>query len=163
MIYEKVEEFVKKVPSKARIVGFDYGTKRIGFAVSDALQTVATPSGTITCASEEEAVEKIISIIKDYNTNMIVFGLPFQMDGSEGEACKKVRDFVGKLLNCYNLNILLYDERLSSSAAYTLLADLDLNRKQKDQFTDKLAASFVLQGVLDNMSNVRKGMMEEAI
>jgi putative Holliday junction resolvase len=163
MVYERIEEFIRRLPTQARIVGFDYGTKRIGFAISDPLQTIAIPSGTITYQAEQEAITKIISIIKDYNTNAIMFGLPYQMDGTEGEACYKVREFVKNLEENNNLNILLYDERLSSSAAYTLLSHTDLNRKKKDDLNDKLAASFVLQGVLDNIANVRKGLVAEVI
>ena len=79
--------------------------------------------------------------------------MPYNMDGSEGEKCETVKNFANKLLEFIDINIIFWDERLSTKAQERILIDKDLSRKKRKKVIDKLAASYFLQAFLDFLKN----------
>lgn len=143
-------EFKKHlIPYKA-VIGFDYGSKRLGIAVSDLLLTVATPYTILQRTTLNKDIAYIKKVIEEKEVCAMVFGLPLQMDGQEGNIAAEVRDFAQKLQEYINLPIFFWDERLSSSAVEKfLINDADLSRAKRKKVLDASAASYILQGVLD--------------
>ncbi len=137
-------------PAYRALIGFDYGAKRLGVAVSDLLLTVATSYKIIQRESFAKDLAEIKKIITEKEVGGIVFGLPLQMNGEEGEIAKEVRHFAEKLSKEINLPIFFWDERLSSSAMENfLIKEVDMSRGKRKKVLDSSAAAYILQGVLD--------------
>lgn len=143
------QDFKKKIQSFKTIVGIDYGTKRIGVAVSDLMGIIATPLKIIT------SLDELVMLLKDREIAGFVIGLPKLMNGTEGEQAKLTRAFGDKLWKKYNLPILYWDERLSSSAVTRIFVEkADLSRKRQKEILDKAAAAYILQGALDLLTSL---------
>lgn len=143
------EDWLKKSPT----IGIDWGEKRIGIAKSDDTKTISSPFLQIT---PKEALQKLPNIIKEWQIEFIILGLPLNMQNEETETSERVRSFAKKLNNILNdrINIILFDERLTSSAVETMLVgQFDMTRKRRKEITDKLSSSVLLQGFLDLMKN----------
>ena len=134
-----------------RTLGLDYGDVRIGVAVSDRLGWTAQPLTTIVRKNPidlKESIEEIINIAKRFEVRNIVLGYPKNMDNSEGENCKKVMAFKTKLERLFpHLEIVLFDERLSTKIAGRIIFDTKTRQKKGD--ADKIAAAVILQDYLD--------------
>jgi len=139
------------LPQKGRLLGLDLGTKTIGIALSDGLRLTATPLSTIKRKKFTLDAEQIIKIIDDNQVSGIVLGLPLNMDGSEGPRVQSTRAFARNLQNKVKTPIAFWDERLSTSAVTRTLIEADMSRAKRAEVVDKLAASFILQGALDNL------------
>ncbi|MDR2168264.1 MAG: Holliday junction resolvase RuvX [Clostridiales bacterium] len=140
-----------------RVLGLDYGDRRIGVALSDALGWTA--GGLLTLARKNPidhraCIEAIGRIIEEYTISIIVLGYPRNMDGSEGENCRKVKAFAAKLAKAHpTIQIEFFDERLSSSRALQIFHEQGINAKKRGQGSlDKMAAQVILQGFLDSRS-----------
>jgi putative Holliday junction resolvase len=145
-------EFRKSVKSYKAVLGFDYGSKRLGVAVSDLLCTIATAYKIIARKDMEADIKEIKKIIEEKEVGGIVYGLPLQMDGTEGETASQVRDFADKIYAATNLPFMFWDERLSSAAMESfLIKEVDMNRKRRKEVLDSSAASYILQGALDRL------------
>ncbi len=145
-----IKEFKASLPAYRALIGFDYGAKRLGVAVSDLLLTVATSYKIIQRESFAKDLAEIKKIIAEKEIGGIVFGLPLQMNGEEGEIAKEVRHFAEKLNKEINLPIFFWDERLSSSAMENfLIKEVDMSRGKRKKVLDSSAAAYILQGVLD--------------
>ena len=145
-----IKEFKASLPAYRALIGFDYGAKRLGVAVSDLLLTVATSYKIIQRESFAKDLAEIKKIIAEKEIGGIVFGLPLQMNGEEGEIAKEVRHFAEKLSKEINLPIFFWDERLSSSAMENfLIKEVDMSRGKRKKVLDSSAAAYILQGVLD--------------
>lgn len=145
-----IKEFKASLPAYRALIGFDYGAKRLGVAVSDLLLTVATSYKIIQRESFTKDLAEIKKIITEKEVGGIVFGLPLQMNGEEGEIAKEVRHFAEKLSKEINLPIFFWDERLSSSAMENfLIKEVDMSRGKRKKVLDSSAAAYILQGVLD--------------
>ncbi len=145
-----IKEFKASLPAYRALIGFDYGAKRLGVAVSDLLLTVATSYKIIQRESFAKDLAEIKKIIAEKEVGGIVFGLPLQMNGEEGEIAKEVRHFAEKLSKEINLPIFFWDERLSSSAMENfLIKEVDMSRGKRKKVLDASAAAYILQGVLD--------------
>lgn len=153
--YEKkkilnVSEFKQQLKPYQAVIGFDYGAKRLGVAVSDLLLTVASSYKIIYRSNWETDLAEIKRIISEKEVGGIVFGLPLQMNGEEGEIAQEVRRFAEKLEKEVNLPIAFWDERLSSSAMENfLIKEVDMSRAKRKKVLDASAASYILQGFLD--------------
>ncbi|MBR5218542.1 MAG: Holliday junction resolvase RuvX [Clostridia bacterium] len=132
-----------------RILGIDYGDSRIGIAVSDALGWTAQPVTVISEKEKEKQLEGIIKYIAEYNVDGIVMGFPKNMNGTIGERAEKTRAFAQLLEERCGKQVVLWDERLSSSAAHRTLAEGNVSGKKRKGILDKLAAVFILQSYLD--------------
>ncbi len=150
-----IKEFKQQLKPYKAVLGFDYGAKRLGVAVSDLLQMVATSYKIIYRSSWEKDWEEIRRIIEEKEIGGIVLGLPLQMNGEEGEMAQEVRAFAAKLSEQTNLPILFWDERLSSSAVENfLIKEVDLSRSKRKKVLDAGAAAYILQGALDALKFV---------
>lgn len=151
----EVREFKQKLKPYKAVIGFDYGSKRLGVAVSDLLLTVATPYKIIQRTNIKEDLAEIRRVIEEKEAGGIVFGLPLQMNGEEGGIAKEVREFAARLEKQVNLPTAFWDERLSSSAMENfLIKEADMSRKKRAKVLDSSAAAFILQGYLDALRYV---------
>lgn len=150
-----LKEFKANVKSYKAILGFDYGDKRLGVAVSDLLGMIASSYKTIYRTDFKTDIADIKKIIAEKEVGGIVYGLPLQMNGEEGETAAKVRAFAEKVFKETSLPYTFWDERLSSSAMENfLIKEVDLNRKRRKEVLDSSAAGYILQGLLDALKFV---------
>lgn len=145
-----IKELKQILPPYKSILGFDYGEKRLGVAVSDLLLMTANPITIIQRSSIEKDIEKIKQIILEKEVGALVYGLPLQMNENEGETAIATRKFAENIAKQINLPYIFWDERLSSRAVETfLIKEIDLSRNKRKQILDASAAAYILQGVLD--------------
>ena len=151
MIYEDVSEFANELQSNNSLIGLDLGTKTIGVAVSDIILSVATPIKTIKRKKFSIDSDQLLGIIPIKNCCGIVFGLPKNMDGSEGPRAQSTRAFARNFSKKTPLPISFWDERLSTVAAEKALLEADTTRKRRAEVIDHVAAAYILQGFLDRL------------
>ena len=135
------------------LLGLDPGTKTLGLAISDRTRLIATPLKTI---KRKKFTPDAMELLEIYDTNeavALVIGLPVNMDGSAGPRVQSVKDFANNLMKLRDLPIFFWDERLSTMAVTRGMLDADMSRKKRAENVDKLAASYILQGVLDRLRN----------
>ena len=133
-----------------RVLGLDYGDKRIGVAVSDEMGWTAQGVKFIERKSWEKDLNEIDAVMKEFgNVGSIVVGMPFNMDGSEGERVDITRKFIVKLEDRFKLPIIEVDERWSTMEAEKFLVSADVSRKKRKGKVDQIAASFILQTYLE--------------
>lgn len=135
-----------------RILGLDVGTKTVGVAISDEMGWTAQGLETIKINEERGhfGFDRISELVKQYDVDKIVVGLPKNMNGTirpRGEACQQFAENLRELLQ---LDVVMWDERLSTMAAERLLISADVSRKKRKQVIDKMAAVVILQGFLDS-------------
>lgn len=133
------------------LLGIDPGTKTFGLAVSDSTRMIATAVDTIRRKKFTPDAAKIFALYDDRNCAAIILGYPLNMDGSEGPRCQSVKDFATNLCSLRDIPIMLWDERLSTAAVSRVMLEADMSRAKRAQNVDKLAASYILQGVLDRL------------
>ena len=148
-----IEEFKNKVTNKSRLLGLDLGSKRIGVAICDDSQSIATPFATINKENSAKFIDVLKLIIKENNIKGIIVGNPINMDGSLGPASQSINDICKNILKNLNIPICLWDERLSTVGAFNLSSQLDVNISKKVKNIDKNAAAFILQGAIDYLKN----------
>ena len=136
---------------KGALLGIDPGTKTFGLAVSDTTRLIATPVETIRRKKFTPDAAKIFALYDERQCSAMVIGYPVNMDGSEGPRSQSVKDFCHNLMNIRDIPILLWDERLSTAAVTRTLLEADTSRAKRAENVDKLAASYILQGVLDRL------------
>ncbi len=146
---EDIEDFKKSIGKKSRLLGIDPGKKRVGIAISDENKLVSTPLKTIEKKNNIDLINEILEIIRENNVKGIVVGNPINMDGSKGPSSQSAKDFAKNLSNTISIPIVMWDERLSSQAAFNLSSSLDINTSKKVEKLDQNAASFILQGAID--------------
>ena len=143
---------LKKLIGKgARLLGLDVGTKTIGMALSDTTLMVATPFDTIRRARFRDDAQRLADEIARHKVGGIVVGLPVSLDGSEGPRAQGVRQFARNLLERVDLPLAFWDERLSTAAVEREMIAADLSRKRRAEIIDKVAAAYILQGLLDRI------------
>jgi len=139
-----------------RILGIDYGSKRIGLSVCDELGFTAQGLTTITRKNKKKDMEEISSFVEKYNVEKIVIGFPVRLDGTEGIQCEKVNRFAGILEERFSMPVIKWDESLSTKEAERILIEANMSRKKKKGVIDKLAATIILQGYLDYLDRTKK-------
>lgn len=132
-----------------RYLAVDHGLKRTGLAISDSSETLVTPHSVIETASQEELLRCILDVMKTEQIEVVVVGLPLNMDDTEGERTRQVRQFAATLQRQTDISVYLHDERLSSFEADYLAGDLELTRKKKKKRLDALAAAAILQSYFE--------------
>ena len=148
-----IDEFKNKITKKSRLIGLDLGTKRIGIAICDELQSIATPFKTIQKDNFAKFLDELKFIIKENNIEGIIVGNPINMDGSLGPSAQSVSDVCVNISKDIDIPLCLWDERLSTVGAFNLSSQLDINVSKKIKKIDQNAAAFILQGVLDYLKN----------
>lgn len=139
----------------ARLLALDLGEKTIGLALSDTSRTVATPFGTIRRGKFGADAAVLEGHIAAHGVGGIVIGLPLNMDGSDSAAAQSARAFGRNLGRRIDLPIVFWDERLSTVAVTRTLLDADASRRRRAEVVDKMAAAYILQGVLDRLRAMR--------
>ena len=148
-----INEFKNKLSSGSRLLGIDLGTKRIGIAISDYNQKVATPLQTLDKSKQGKLIDALENIIAEYDIRGIIIGNPINMDGTYGKSSQSVKDIAINISNKIDIPVSLWDERLSTVGAFNLSSELDINVSKREKDIDKFAAAFILQGALDFIQN----------
>ncbi len=138
-----------------RILGIDYGDARIGLAVSDESETLASPLGTYKSQSMRKDVDHIAALIKEKNIASVVIGLPINMDGSMGERVNKTRSFGTVLQKVSGVEVVYKDERLTTVSAERTLIECNVRREKRKQVIDTLSAQIILQSYLDAKKRIK--------
>ena len=132
-----------------RILGLDYGSRRIGVAICDELGMTAQGLATITRKNREADLEQIAGFVRRYAVEKIVIGYPLRLDGSEGIQCGKINRFIRRLEDRFSLPVIRRDETLSTKEAEEILRDRGVRPEKQREVIDRVAAAIVLQGYLD--------------
>ncbi|MDQ3200284.1 MAG: Holliday junction resolvase RuvX, partial [Verrucomicrobiota bacterium] len=140
-----------------RIMGIDYGTARIGVALSDELQMLAHPTETIALSKVADPLARIAAIVREKNVERVVVGLPKHMNGSAGASAEEASGFAQKLKAKVDCEVRTWDERLSSVAAHRALRDAGKSTRQTRGYIDQVAAQMLLQGYLDSLPQNQDG------
>jgi len=130
-------------------LGVDYGEKRIGLALSDESGSLATPLNFLPVRGMRHAVEAVAQVCREKGADVVVVGLPLNMDGSRGPAAEKAELFAERLATECALPVNTWDERLSSRLVERMLVESDVSRSRRKLLTDKLAAQVILQSYID--------------
>lgn len=136
-----------------RYLGLDYGSKTVGVAVSDPFGWTAQPVETINRKDEANLVatiERLKELILEYSVDQIVLGLPKNMNNTSGERVALTEKFQRRLIREFELEVIMWDERLSTAGASWALDEAGVKKSNQKKHIDKLAASFILQGFLDS-------------
>lgn len=142
----------KVVRFKMRILAIDHGTKRMGLALSDELKMIAQPLEFVPAEPFKQFLERLREILRAKEVELILVGLPRNMDGSYGPAALKVREFVAVLQEAVAMPIQTWDERLTSVQANRYLVQANVRRDQRKGKVDKTAAAILLQSYLDSLA-----------
>ena len=136
--------------SGGRIMGLDLGERRIGVAVSDETGLLAQPLGRVDRTSLRSDLRKLEDFIDRMRISEVVIGIPFNMDGTEGEMAESAREFADLVAKRWGLPVKSWDERLTTAQAERILLEADLSRRRRRQVRDSMAAAIMLQAYLDN-------------
>src|ERR1051325_5594931 len=136
-----------------RILALDHGTKRVGIAISDELKMIAQPLEYIAPEPFTDFAERLKQIIREKEVELILIGMPRNMDGSYGPAALKVQEFIAVLKDKVAVPIKTWDERLTSAQAQRFLIQGGVRRQDRKQKVDKTAAAILLQSYLDSLAN----------
>ena len=147
-----------------RIMGLDYGTKTVGVAVSDPLGITAQAVETVTRKDENKlrkTLARIESLATEYGVEKFVIGFPKHMNNDIGERAQKSLEFRDMLVRRTGLEVIMWDERLTTVEANRTLMEASVRRENRKQYLDQLAAVFILQGYLDAAAH-KKEQQEES-
>jgi len=133
-----------------RILAIDHGSKRIGIAISDELQMIAQPMEYILAEPFADFLNRLKQILQEKEVELILVGMPRNMNGSYGPAALKVQDFVAALNRAVTVPIKTWDERLTSAMANRFLIEGHVRRDKRKEKVDKMAAAILLQSFLDS-------------
>lgn len=139
-----------------KIMGLDYGSVTVGVAISDSMQLTAQPVEVITRKSENKlrrTLARIEELVAQHGVEKIVLGLPVNMNYTEGDRVERTKEFMDKLIARTGLEVVLWDERLSTVSAMDVLKEGGVRSWDRKKYVDKIAASIILQGYLDSVQN----------
>lgn len=141
-----------------RILGIDYGEKRIGLALSDELEMTARGLSVIERTSREKDLETIAALVSGHGVAAIVVGYPLRLDGTAGIQCEKVDRFIAALRGVVTVPVTAWDETLSTKEAEGLMREAGVKRKKKRGMVDRIAAAFILQDYLNRKNRRAPGI-----
>ncbi len=144
-----------------RILGLDYGSKTVGVAVSDPLLLTAQAVETVWRKSPgklRQTLARIAELVKEYEADKIVLGYPRNMNHTEGERCEKTQEFRQMLEQRTGLEVILWDERLTTVTADRIMIESGIRRENRKQYADRIAAVLILQGYLDSLHQSSKAV-----
>lgn len=131
-------------------MALDHGTRRIGVALTDELKIIASPLEYIPTDSMDKVIERLQQLIREKEVELILIGMPRNMDGTYGPAAEKVNEFIAALQPHITTPVKTWDERLTSVMANRALLEGNVRRDQRKQKVDKMAAAILLQSYLDS-------------
>ncbi|HOH08571.1 MAG TPA: Holliday junction resolvase RuvX [bacterium] len=146
---------VEQLP-QGRIVGIDYGERRIGLAVSDPLQTIAFPLVTLFRKGQAFPVEQIIASVQEQAAVALVVSLPLHMDGSLGDKAQAAEAFAARLADLLPIPVYTQDERWTTTSAHKSLHERGQQPSRQRDRIDQIAAAFMLQAFLDRLQYRRR-------
>jgi putative holliday junction resolvase len=149
-----LEDLARLLPSKGRLIGLDLGTKTIGLSLSDVERRLASPLDTIKRVKFSADAEALLTRAANFDVHALVFGLPLNMDGSEGPRAQATRAFMRNLRKLTPLPFAFWDERLSTAAVTRELIAQDASRAKRAEVVDRMAAAYILQGALDRLARI---------
>lgn len=135
-----------------KILGIDFGDVRTGLATSDAMGFLASGAGTIKGGFEKTALE-IANVVKEKDIGKIVLGHPINMNGTLGPRSEKIKAFKARLEELLNIEVILFDERLSTANAHTILNLTNTRGEKRKSIIDEMSACLILQSYLDSQKN----------
>ena len=147
-----IDELKVQLDNKSRLLGIDMGSKRIGVSICDENRKIATPYETVQFTNLNNLISRVKEIILENNIKGIIFGLPLNMDGTEGPSAQSVKDKIKLIEKEIIIPIVLWDERLSTVGSFNLSSQLDINVSKRVKNIDQNSATFILQGVLEFLS-----------
>ena len=136
-----------------RILGLDYGSRRIGVAICDELGMTAQGVATIARKNREADLDTIADLVRRHGVERIVIGYPLRLDGSEGIQCEKINRFIRRLEMRFSFPVIRWDETLSTKEAEELLRRRGVRPEKRREVVDRVAASIILQGYLDAVTS----------
>ncbi len=148
-----IEEFKKNNTKSSRLIGIDLGTKRIGIAICDENQKIATPFKTLKKDKLSNLINQLKELIEENDIKGIIIGNPINMDGTYGKASQSAKSISENISKSLNLPVCLWDERLSTVGAFNISSQLDINVSKREKNIDQNAAAFILQGAIDYLNN----------
>ena len=148
-----IEEFKKKQSETCRLIGLDLGSKRIGVSICDEKQSIATPLKTLNKTSADNLINELKIIIEENSIKGIIIGYPINMDWTLGRSAQSVHDVSNNIDKKLDIDVCLWDERLSTVGAFNLSSQLDINVTKREKNIDQNAAAFILQGAIDFLNN----------
>lgn len=135
-----------------RILGIDYGEKRIGLAISDPLGLTAQGLPTIERVNGKDYLKRLADLIKEKDVKKIIVGLPKSMNNTIGKKAEEVLKFVEVLKTSLNLPVVTVDERLTTVRAYRAMSEAKISLRKKQKKVDMISAQFILQSYLDKLA-----------
>lgn len=138
-----------------RYLGLDLGSKTLGISISDTTNTIASVYTTLRFSEDNnlDTLDELKKIIEDNNITILVLGLPKNMNNTLGPRALITLEYKEKLEQELNIEVILYDERLTSVISNNVLIDADISRKKRKKKVDGMAAVIILQGYLDRRNN----------
>ncbi|ALA61666.1 Holliday junction resolvase RuvX [Rickettsia amblyommatis] len=152
MIIKNLQEFYRLLIPNAPLIAIDYGSKKLGIALSNQERSIAMPLNTIT--EIKIVITALLNIIEKYKVCGVIIGLPIDMSGAVTEQTNIVMKFAEELAKSINLPIYLQDERLTTKAANNFLKSFGVKRQDRNNNDDAVAASMILETVLDSIKNI---------
>ncbi len=132
-----------------KVLGIDYGTKRVGLAIGNTNLKIATPFKTIDYDNYDKLIIELKKTIEDNNIELILMGLPVKLSGKEGESVKNAKALGEKIKSVIEIEVVYFDERYSTKTAQSVLIDANVSRQKRKDVIDKLAATIILQNYFD--------------
>ena len=149
-----ISSYNRLVEASGRILAIDYGSRRMGLAVTDALGITAQGLETLERKNKRADFGRLERTIREYQVREIVLGNPLRMSGQEGTQSQKVAEFAEELRRRFELPVHLWDERLTSAEANRLLREAEVSTKKRTQAVDRMAAVLILQSFLQSRSAI---------
>lgn len=143
---------------KNKVLGLDLGSKTLGIAISDVFATFAQPIETFQFKTNhyKHAIEYVAALVEKEQVATVVLGLPISLNNTENERSEISRRFAQKLEKATNINVVLWDERMTTMEVERVLIDGGVGRKKRKDYVDKLAATVILQSYLDASKKERE-------
>lgn len=132
-----------------RVLGIDYGLRRVGVAVSDEGARLARPLKVITVSARRSLLEDLAALVREFTPGTIVVGHPRRLDGSPGTLAATVEEFAARVEQRFGVPVILWDERLTTQAATEKLREAGMRRRKRRAMVDQAAAAVILQDYLD--------------
>ena len=154
MLYSDITELFSSLAPGTRVMGVDYGEKKIGLALSDATYLFAVPFRVYLRRNMRADLGELAAILRSLGVGAIVMGMPYESSGEEGEMCEHVRRFANKIMVKSGIGVYLQDERYTTAMASRITTESGLRRKESQQVDDKISAALILQQVLDIARNL---------
>lgn len=134
-----------------KIIGVDFGDSRTGYAVSDALGFSANVLEAFKCRKIEEVADYTAELAKKHGAEKIVLGFPKNMNGTQGPRAEKARLLAEMIGERCNIEVILWDERLTTVSAHNLMNETNVRGKKRKESVDSISAAYILQGYLDSI------------